>query len=265
MEPVYGGDINSSFRLGLEDGRQFFIKVNRKENIGSFHSEEAALHLMAQTHTVGIPQVYCCGTVADAAYLAMEFLQQQAPYKGYYMEFATELAAMHNATTTKRFGFSQDNNSGRTVQSNGWENSWIEFYRTHRLAYQIKLNEKWFDKKELSNFTYLLDHLDNLLVEPEHPSLLHGDLWSGNYMCAAHRPYLFDPACYYGHYEVDIAMSELFGRLPQTFYDIYGSINSLYGYEERRDLYNLYHLLNHLHLFGGSYRQSVLTILKEYT
>ena len=153
-----------------------------------------------------------------------------------------------------------------TKQSQYCEMSSISFFREQRLAPQFKAADSYFIKEDRAKITKLLDNLDRFLIEPEQPSLLHGDLWSGNVMCGSDgKAMLIDPACYIGHREADLAMTELFGGFPQSFYDAYKEAFPLQpGYEERRDLYNLYQLLNHLNLFGPTYLEPVLSIISEY-
>ena len=165
-----------------------------------------------------------------------------------------------------RFGFCIDNFIGATRQINDPRDTWIDFYRTNRLEYQFKLAWEYFDNSDRATIHGLLDGLDRWLIEPEHPSLLHGDLWGGNFMTGSNgEPVLIDPAVYVGHAEADIAMTELFGGFAPEFYDSYRSAFPFEpGYADRRDLYNLYHLLNHLNLFGGSYLGGVLRIVRRF-
>ena len=152
-------------------------------------------------------------------------------------------------------------------QENTPEHSWIIFFRNHRLIPQFKKAEVWFDSSDRKRISRLLDNLEDDLQEPDFPSLLHGDLWSGNYITGKDgEAWLIDPAVYVGHAEADLAMTELFGGFPQRFYGAYNEVNPIDpGFRDRRDLYNLYHLLNHLNLFGGSYLEPVKQILRVYT
>ena len=143
---------------------------------------------------------------------------------------------------------------------------WIPFFRERRLLPQLRRGEGYLDEKDRRCAEKLLARLEELLPEPEAPSLLHGDLWSGNYITGPDgRAWLIDPAAYVGHREADLAMTELFGGYPAAFYDAYREAWPLQpGYEQRREIYNLYHLLNHLNLFGPSYLGSVRQILRRY-
>ncbi len=168
--------------------------------------------------------------------------------------------------STTPYGFSQDNFIGARSQKNTPSSSWVSFFREQRLAPQFKTADSWFTPADRAKISKLLDNLDRFLIEPEQPSLLHGDLWSGNVMCGSDgKAMLIDPACYIGHRETDLAMTQLFGGFPESFYQAYKEAFPLQdGYEERRDLYNLYQLLNHLNLFGPTYLEPVLSIVSEY-
>ena len=164
------------------------------------------------------------------------------------------------------YGFKNDNYIGASKQINKPKSSWITFFRECRLEPQFKMAERYFDNGFIRDAINLMEKLDKILIEPIKPSLLHGDLWSGNIMTGSNgKAMLIDPAVYVGHAEADFAMTELFGSLPRAFYKAYEEVNPLQpGYKERRDLYNLYHLLNHLNLFGSSYLFSVIQSVKRY-
>lgn len=189
----------------------------------------------------------------------------------YWEVFAHELAAMHQASTADLvmdgiYGFFCDNYIGSGNQCNTAHDRWIPFFRDCRLEPQFRRAAHYFDSRDQRNISRLLDHLDDYLVEPEYPSLLHGDLWSGNVMTGDNgRAWLIDPAAYVGHAEADLAMTELFGGFSRTFYDAYKEAAPIQsGYDDRRDLYNLYQLLNHLNLFGTAYLSPVKRIVRKY-
>ena len=271
-----GGDINKAYGLTLTTGHKIFMKANAKENAPFFTSEALALSAIESTKTIKTPGILCTGTDPgeDAGYsfLFLDFIEPSRKIKNYWETFGHELAAMHNAETEKftggtKFGFLQDNFIGERKQENHNSDSWTAFFRDSRLSPQFKAADSYFDESDRKKITKLLDHLDEFLVEPESPSLLHGDLWNGNAMCGSDgKAWLIDPASYVGHREADLAMTELFGGFPEDFYQAYKEANPLEtGYEERRDLYNLYHLLNHLNMFGSGYLNAVKSILEEYT
>lgn len=265
-----GGDINKAYGLTLNTGDKIFMKANAKSNAAFFTAEAAGLSAIASTKAISTPKIICTGTDdgEDVGYsfLLLEFIKSSGKISTYWETFAQELAAMHKADVGKEFGFSQDNFIGARPQQNTPAISWISFFRDQRLAPQFEAADSYFSPSDREKITKLLDNMDRFLIEPEQPSLLHGDLWSGNVMCGSDgKAMLIDPACYVGHREADLAMTELFGGFPQSFYDVYKEAFPLQpGYEERRDLYNLYQLLNHLNLFGPTYLDPVLSIVGEY-
>ena len=268
---VYGGDINQSYRLTLSDGSPVFMKSNTAKNLPFFGAEANGLEALRQTGTIGVPQVIAMGSDKNTSFLLLEYLEAAPKLESYWETFGRELASLHRAdcshlTAEGRFGFSEDNYIGATPQKNTPMWGWVDFFRECRLMPQLRMADRYFDSGTRRLCTKLTDHLDSYLTEPEFPSLLHGDLWSEN---AAPGPdgkaWIFDPAAYVGHYEAELAMTELFGRYPEGFYGAYSEINPIdSGYRDRRDLYNLYHLLNHLNLFGSSYLSSVKQILNRY-
>lgn len=270
-QQVYGGDINNSYRLTLSDGTPLFMKSNTLKNLPFFEAEAKGLEALRQTDSIGVPKVLGIGTDQNTSFLLLEYLEAAPKINGYWEVFGRELAALHRADTQHltengSFGFPADNYIGATPQKNTTMMSWIDFFRECRLLPQIRMADRYFDPKLRQLSAKLLDRLDDYLSEPEFPSLLHGDLWSGN---AAPGPdgkaWIFDPAAYVGHYEAELAMTELFGRCPEGFYRAYSEVTPIDGsYHDRRDLYNLYHLLNHLNLFGVSYLSSVRQILNRY-
>ena len=265
-----GGDINKAYGLTLNTGHHVFMKANSKQNVSFFKAEAAGLSAIEKTHAIGTPKILCTGTDngEDVGYsfLLLEFIKSAKPKKDYWETFARDLAAMHSADVDDKYGFFADNFIGATEQINTPKERWIDFFRENRLEYQFKKADSYFSASDRTKITKLLDSLEKFLVEPASPSLLHGDLWSGNVMCGADgKAMLIDPACYIGHAEADLAMTELFGGFPENFYSAYKEVRPLEpGYEERRDLYNLYHLLNHLNLFGPTYLTPVLSIIEEY-
>ena len=275
-ERLSGGDINKAYGLTLNNGQHVFMKANAKNNAAFFTAEAAGLTAIAKTKAIGTPEILCTGTDdgEDVGYsfLLLKYIKSAKPAKNYWEDFAQNLAAMHKADTGvflekgESFGFFQDNFIGSRPQANTPSDSWISFFREHRLEPQFKSADSYFESEDRSKITKLLDHLEDFLIEPDKPSLLHGDLWSGNVMCGPDgKAMLIDPACYVGHAEADLAMTELFGGFPQNFFEAYREANPLQpGYENRRDLYNLYQLLNHLNLFGPSYLGPVLSIVDEY-
>jgi fructosamine-3-kinase len=201
-----------------------------------------------------VPEVFGHGLAGGEAYLLLEYLEFTG---GDFGELGRMLARAHRKPGA-RFGWARDNYIGNTPQKNGWADEWAEFWRERRMRPQLELaGRKGFDLGEVKLDRMLEGH------EPQ-PSLLHGDLWSGNVGFTAEGPVVFDPAVYYGDREADLAMTELFGGFPREFYEAYNEVYPLSaGYEERKHLYNLYHLLNHLNLFGGGYLGQVKATLRR--
>ena len=253
----------SVWSLAIGESR-FFVKAAAPEHADMLSAEVEALAALREAHAVRLPQVYASATAADAAFVALEWLDiadggRDAP-------LGRALAALH-ATTGTRFGWHRDNHIGTTPQQNTWNDDWAAFFRDRRLAPQLALAmQNGYEGRLARDGERLLARVPALLEghEPA-PSLLHGDLWAGNAgRLADGTPVVFDPASYYGDREADLAMTELFGGFTPEFYTAYAEAAPLpEGYEQRRTLYNLYHVLNHLNLFGASYLDRAVAMTKE--
>lgn len=271
---VFGGDINDAYGLTLTNGERIFMKSNTEKKAAFFQAEALGLQAIAQTGCIGTPRILGSGTQAGTdgyAFLLLEWIDGKPPVKEYWELFAEQLSKMHQAPTKDfvpngTYGFLQDNFIGAGPQCNAARENWIDFFRDCRLEPQFRMADHYFDAADRKRILALLDHLGNYLTEPDCPSLLHGDLWSGNFMTGSDgRAWLIDPAAYVGHAEADLAMTELFGGFSPAFYAAYREAYPMQpGYKDRRDLYNLYHLLNHLNLFGGSYLAGVLRTVRKY-
>ncbi|XME04017.1 fructosamine kinase family protein [Lachnospiraceae bacterium C1.1] len=270
-QPVHGGDANDAYKLFTSNGTVLFLKANTLANADFFRAEAEGIAAIRATGRVRVPTIYARGEDCGFSFLLMEFIDSGKLQPDFWEKLGFNLASMHNADTaqylsTGKYGFESDNYIGAGKQKNFPRNSWIEFYSECRLRPQLELAEEYFDSVTIKELDKLLNNLDRFLFEPEKPSLLHGDLWSGNFMSDEKgMPMLIDPAVYVGCNEADIAMTELFGGFDRRFYDAYfDEMDMVPGYEERRDLYNLYHLTNHLNLFGSSYLPEVLRIIEKY-
>ena len=252
--PVGGGSINQTFRLEGTDGRRYFLKVNDARHHPMFVAEAAGLDAIAATGTLRVPEAIAHGIAGEQGYLVLEYLELVS--RGNARLLGERLAALHRCTADQ-FGFAGDNFIGTTLQPNARTNDWIEFWRRHRLGFQLRLAARnGYGGRLQSPGEQLLDALPAFFADYSPlPSLLHGDLWSGNHgFLSDGTPAIFDPATYYGDRECDLAMTELFGGYPANFYAAYRTAWPLDpGYATRRDLYNLYHILNHANLFGGGY------------
>lgn len=265
-----------------------------------FETEALGLQVLGAVRKIGVPEVlgYGIDRQKGFSFLLLEYIESASRIKNYWETFGHQLAELHRAecsilnkcekdtlnadhvstciheSVTKRnvneyfkYGFFEDNFIGSNLQKNLPKEKWIDFYRECRLQPQIEMAEYYLDSGVKKKCIRLLDHLDSYLREPEAPSLLHGDLWSGNVLCGKDgKAWILDPAAYIGDFETDLAMTQLFGAFPKTFYAAYNEVNPIdSGYEERKNLYHLYHLLNHLNLFGRTYLGSVVEIINEYT
>ena len=258
---VGGGDINQAYRIsGIIDDENtlssFFIKLNQKSRLDMFEAEAAGLQEIDRAQAIHVPKVICSGIDENQSYLVLEYLSFAGGNSFSAQQLGQQLAAMHKQTSPQ-FGWSRDNTIGSTKQINKQTENWINFWREFRLGYQFDLAAKKGGAQSLlTKGEKLLNNLDAFFIgyEPE-PSLLHGDLWSGNYAYLKNgEPVIFDPAVYYGDRETDIAMTELFGGFPAEFYSAYNEVWPLdKGYKQRKTLYNLYHILNHYNLFAGGY------------
>ena len=289
---VHGGDANDAYALCLSNGQKAFIKENTISNADSFRAEAEGLAAIRSTGTLKVPEIYALGTTSSAetsymnsglsmkssgknvptsSFLLMEFIDRHGTCKGFWENLGRGLASMHKVDTgsftgTSTYGFTSDNYIGAGKQKNTPKHTWIEFFSECRLKPQFRLAASYFDDRLLEAANHLLDNLDKYLFEPDRPSLLHGDLWAGNFMSDENgQPMLIDPAVYVGCSEADIAMTELFGGFDRRFYASYfEEMGEIPGYDDRRDLYNLYHLTNHLNIFGSAYLSAVSRILLRY-
>ena len=290
VRPVSGGDINDAYLVTLADGQKVFLKVNSPRNAAFFSAEQEGLAAIRKTNAIGVPEVIATGVFSSDAsaagvlsrdtsagrskncsFLIMDYLEAGPRRSDFWERFGRQLAAMHRAQTGEwtpggKYGFTQNNFIGAGRQNNSVCDSWIDFFRECRLERQFKLAGQYFDSYGRRAMLSLLDHLEEYLVEPEYPSLLHGDLWGGNFVTGPDGgAWLIDPAVYVGHAEADLAMTELFGGFAPAFYGSYKEVSPLLpGYADRRELYNLYHLLNHLNLFGEGYYGEVMRIIRRF-
>ncbi len=255
-----GGCINQTALLE-EDERRYFVKLNRPSLLEMFRAEAAGLQELAASDTLRVPQPICHGVTGDQAFLVLEYLELSG--SGDTAEAGRQLAALHR-TTRERFGWDRDNAIGSSPQPNPPADSWIDFWREQRLGFQLRLAARNGHTGRLQERgALLLERLPALFDHRPVPSLLHGDLWGGNIAYdRAGQAVVFDPAVYYGDRETDLAMTELFGGFGRRFYAAYGESWPLDpGYETRKILYNLYHILNHLNLFGSGYGGQALGMI----
>jgi len=265
---VGGGDINQAYLLQGECGRQFFLKLNQASRLAMFVAEAEGLHELMQAEAIRVPIVTCYGKTSQHAYLVMEYISFSGTSGSGAARMGQQLAALHQTYSNGRgYGWHRENTIGATPQHNDWCANWLDFLREQRLGYQLALAAKnGANKPLLEKGQRLLEGLDVYFesYQPE-PSLLHGDLWSGNAAFDSDgQPVIYDPAVYYGDREADIAMTELFGGFSRDFYSAYEQVWPLdSGYSSRRDVYNLYHILNHFNMFGAGYASQAGNMLDK--
>jgi protein-ribulosamine 3-kinase len=260
--PLGGGCVSPAARLQTKPGRVFFLKWAVENQRGQMFSEEArSLRKIAETNVIRVPAVIATST----RWLVLEWLPPFAAHTAEWRQFGVSLARLHRVQH-EQFGWTADNYIGPLNQENPWSQSWPEFWQKQRLLPQLRnaLNTGRLNANDRQQFLRLFGQLATLLDagQREGPSLLHGDLWSGNVLGTSGSIAIVDPASYYGHREVDLAMAELFGGFPDEFRDAYQREWPLEaGFERRRAVYQLYYLLVHINLFGGSYVSGTRTAL----
>lgn len=263
IQPVGGGCINNGMRLETSSGDKFFLKINKHAPEDMFEREMEGLKALDVPDGPKVPSPYLSGL----DFILMEDLQPARKGLSYWKVFGRQMAVLHKHTSPQ-FGFEADNYIGSTPQSNNWTDDGYEFFAKQRLIYQVELafNNSLISGNVRRAVERLAARLSDL-IPPQPASLIHGDLWSGNATSDRHgNPAIIDPAAHYGWGEADLAMTALFGIFPNEFYRGYNEVRRLEnGFKERFPIYNLYHLINHVNLFGGSYLSQVNSILKRFS
>jgi fructosamine-3-kinase len=262
-----GGCINSAGKLETTAGR-YFVKWNNSNNFpGMFEKEMKGLSLLASKNAIRIPIPISTGHSENQSYIIMEWIEKSARNNDYWEKLGEQLAALHQQVNVS-YGLDHDNYIGSLPQVNSFTENWIDFFIESRLEVQIRkaIGSGKISNSHVHSFHQLYKLLPELLAN-EPPSLLHGDLWSGNLMTDDKgQPALIDPAVYYGNREVEIAFTRLFGGFDNKFYTTYNTVWPLSpGFEVRQDIYNLYPLLVHVNLFGGGYLSQVENILNRFS
>lgn len=261
--PVGGGDISAAWHLDTGD-IDIFLKTGPTSSADMFAAEAEGLAELASANAVRVPAVLAVGQASNDAFLALEWLSFERPSRNIEIDLGRRLAMLHRKVED-RFGWHRNNTIGLTPQKNEWSTDWVEFFRERRLGYQLQLaRENGFTGELQQQGNRLLERLPAIFADYEPlPSLLHGDLWGGNWASAGGEPVIFDPAVYYGDRETDLAMTRLFGGFGRGFYEAYEAAWPLQaGSPVRQQLYQLYHVLNHLNLFGGGYRGRALALIE---
>ena len=265
---VSGGCISNACKLETTSGKNYFLKFNDFSSNDMFVKEANGLRELRKANVIRAPEVIS----AENSFILLEYIESDHPSRNFFEDFGRKFAEMHKYRSDS-FGFFEDNYIGSTDQKNipdeNEKNNWVEFYWNKRILFQYRLSEKnGFATSELKDGIKKLEsNVNNILsASEEKPSLLHGDLWGGNYMPDENgNACLIDPAVYYGHREADLAMTKLFGGFDSKFYTAYNEANPLKeGWRYRENIYKLYHVLNHLNLFGRGYYPQAISLIKNY-
>ncbi len=271
VSDLAGGCIHRVSKVTLDDGRTLVAKTNRAEMLSLFEEEAASLVALAATDTVLVPQVLSTVAHDGVAVLLMTALEASAPTEAAWRRFGRELAALHTAPCPSRYGFDRDNHLGTTLQPNTWCDDWVEFNARYRLGHQARLarDGRRLRADEARRIDAVIEGLDRYIPRRPRPALLHGDLWSGNALPTADagggsRVALIDPACSIGDGLADLAMMELFGGFPTACFEAYWGVLDDPGEpadrETRIAVYQLYHVLNHVNLFGRGYAGQAMAL-----
>lgn len=251
-QQITGGDIHLSYWISNYQ-QNYFIKLNSLAQQANFEAETYSLQQLKASRSIYVPEVIASGKTLDKSFLVLEYLAFDTPSNKDWYCFGERLADMHKTTIHGKFGWQHDNFIGLTPQPNKWQSNWRTFFAEQRIGWQLQLlAEKSIRFGDIEHLVQVCH--DALLHHSVKPCLVHGDLWQGNAGFIYQAPVIYDPACYYGDREVDLAMTELFEPFPQAFYQGYQENYPLPPhYEQRKLIYNLYHILNHANLFGGDY------------
>ncbi|MFW5803620.1 MAG: fructosamine kinase family protein [bacterium] len=267
ISSVSGGSINNALKIDCGK-KNFFLKWNHAKQLPSMFEKEAkGMKLLYETGEIYVPEVIGIDENPEYGMILLEFVQQQKPGNEFWNVFGTQLGKLHKNHCGKLFGLDHDNFIGSLKQFNTFHSNWIDFFILQRLEIQLKMaiNSGLLNKSDYKSFENLYRRLDDFFPV-ENPSLLHGDLWSGNFM-VNHRgePSIFDPAVYYGHRIIDIGMTKLFGGFSDEFYRAYNQEYPLENnWKESVEIANLYPLLVHVNLFGFGYVSSVRSVIKKF-
>jgi fructosamine-3-kinase len=268
VRSVGGGCINDAEIIGDEAGNYYFLKKNLSSPADMFFKEANGLNELIKASVIRVPKPI----IVDERFLLMEYIKSTTRSKHFDENFGRAFARLHKFVG-ECFGFYEDNYIGSTPQKNipndDERNNWIKFYFNKRIMFQFRLLEKagYADEKLRKGIKNIEDNIEKILSGSENiPSLLHGDLWSGNYITDENgEACLIDPAVYYGNREADLAMTKLFGGFSSAFYKAYNEEYPLPdGYDYRENVYKLYHVMNHLNLFGGGYYSHTISLLNFY-
>lgn len=265
--PVGGGSVNEAYKIISNRAEFYFAKINSVSLFPSlFTKEKNSLEILAKTGAIAVPRVIACKEYGDHQILILEWVEPGLRTEDFWRTFGRQLAQLHQITNAC-FGGKEDNYMGALPQYNPPLGNWTDFFIQQRLEPQIRLafNYRYFNQTIMGQFRRLYHFLPEIFPDVS-PSLLHGDLWKGNFLCNKNsKPVLIDPAVYFGYHQMDLAMTTLFGGFDSQFYEVYQyHIPLPTNYREIWKICNLYPLLVHLNLFGMSYLQDIVDILRPY-
>lgn len=267
-ESLGGGCINDASLIGTTKGK-YFLKWNDNCPADLFLREAEGLVELkkAAGNYLIVPEVITAREVnSTPGFIVLEYLEPGGYFRDSDEKLGAGLAAIHQYTGSK-FGFSNNNYCGATLQNNSQKDKWADFFRDNRLNFLLNLiqKERPLPAEEIKIYNKLLDNIFSLVPEESEPVLIHGDLWSGNYMNTARGPALIDPAVYYADREMEMGIMTMFGGFSERFYSAYNEVNPLLpDWKDRNRLYQLYHVLNHYYLFGGGYGRQAIQIARYY-
>lgn len=264
-EPISGGCINAAFKLTMATGETFFVKRNSRALLPMFQAEICGLQALAETKKVRVPTPLGTVQSAEHAFLVMSWISHGPSHGSTHERLGRELAELHRHSAAKEFGFEIDNFIGSSPQPNDWSSSWKKFFVEHRIEYQLRIAKSNGFGSSFRNPKRLLKNIEDLLSDSPKPSLIHGDLWSGNFIVDSDGdPVLIDPAPYWADREAEFGIVTMFGGFKESFFAAYReSYPFESGFERRLLAYQLYHYLNHLNLFGESYLAQVQKIIAK--
>jgi hypothetical protein len=248
--PTHSG--NMLYRLSGK-GMEFFVKLNQREVLDSFETEALSMHALMQRQCMRLPKVICAGQTLDKSFLVMEYLPMANAHPYGWQALGHQLAFLHKADDQAMYGFDWDNYLSATLQPNQWQSNWSTFFSEQRIGWLLQLLAE--QHQQFGDIDKIVERVRQQLHghQPK-PALLHGELVRGNIGFLSEVPVVFDPACYFGDREADLAYAQMFDPLPDVFFAAYHQVYPLdEGYSERKDLYNLYHLLHHAYIRGGRY------------
>jgi len=261
-----GGCINNALKLMTSEG-DFFLKWQTGIPEDMFEKEAEGLKLLSKGSKIKIPEVFGFGKIEGKHYLLLEHIESVSPLGSYWEELGIALAEMHKRNTADFYGLNNDNYIGKLPQHNTFQKNWTDFFIHHRMEYQLKLAiENQLVSPDFINRYRRFYKLLPELLPVDQPALLHGDMWSGNVMVGNNgQACLIDPAVYYGHREIELSFTLMFGGFGRDFYNAYEATYPLEpGFEERVDIYNIYPHMVHANLFGTSYLNGVERVLSRY-